>query len=161
MIGNEWAGWLVLELPAVEEGIIILKIVTYMGEEVNKRTKGWTTVNNERRLEEEQQQQQVEEQIVDESHPQLPPANERRRTKEIDETLPEDFIFDYAIDGKITSLSKAEFLELRKKPQRVMEMLTLLDDPNFTSSARDVEVAFRMRNCGRTCTFALSHVYWA
>jgi hypothetical protein len=146
VIGNEWAGWLVLELPDVTEGIIVMKIVTYMNPAQNTRTNGWTSVNNKegkrRRLEDSEAE---------------PPARLLVTLTE----LPDEFMFDYAINGKITSLNKAEFIDFVKKPQRVVEFITVLDDPDFTTEPTNVEVAFRMRNCGRQCTFALSHVYWA
>ena len=76
-------------------------------------------------------------------------------------TLPDTFLFEYAIDGKITTLTRDQFLEQKKQIQRVVETLTLLDDPSFTSDAKDVEVAVRLKGCGRACTFGVSHIYWA
>jgi len=156
VVGNEWAGWLVMELPDLREGIIILKVVTYLGEEANTRTAGWTSVNNERRLEVEEDGVNVDDEAPKSEEK---PEQGRRRTGLSE--WPDGTIFDFAIDGKITSLNKEQFIEKRKKVQRVMEVLTLLDDPNFTSSPKTVEVAIRMRNCGRQCTLALTHVYWA
>ena len=119
-----------------------MKLVTYFDPELNTRTDGWTAVNNEREGR----------RILEHAEPrQLDRVND----------LPDSFVFDYAIDGKITSLTKAQFIEQLKKPQRVVEVLTILDDPSFTSSPKRTRVAFRMRGCGRECTIALSHVYWA
>lgn len=143
IVGNEYAGWIVMELPNVKEGIIILKLVTYYPPEMNTRTEGWTSVSNEGR-----------EVVVE-------PAPPARRTLRAADSYPDTFQFDFSIDGRITTLSKEEFAEKLKEPQRVVELLTLLDDPNFTKTPKNVEVAFRMRGCGRTCTIALSHVYWA
>jgi hypothetical protein len=75
--------------------------------------------------------------------------------------LPEGFEFEYAIDGKVTTLKKEEFLEKKKQPQRVVETLTILDDPKFTDKAKDVEVAVRLKGSGRSIVFGVSHVYWA
>jgi predicted nucleic-acid-binding protein len=75
--------------------------------------------------------------------------------------LPDEFIFEYSIDGVITSLSKTDFLEKKQQLQRVVETVTLLDDEGFTSEPKDVEVAIRLRGCGRKCTFGVSHIYWA
>jgi hypothetical protein len=135
VVGNEWAGWLVMELPEVTEGIIILKLITNLDSSRNSRTKDWTTVNNE--------------------------GSGRDRQLTEMKNLPDEFQFDYAIDGTITSLSKAEFIEKVKLPQRVVEVITVLDDPGFTAKPKTVQVAFRMRNCGNKCTFGISHVYWA
>jgi hypothetical protein len=75
--------------------------------------------------------------------------------------LPDTFVFEYAIDGKITALTRDQFLEQKKLVQSVVETITLLDNPGFTTVSKNVEIAIRMRGCGRECTFAVSHVYWA
>jgi hypothetical protein len=69
--------------------------------------------------------------------------------------------FEYAIDGKITRLPRDEFLGAVAQLQRVLQVLTILDDPNFTSEPKDVEIAMRMTGCGRDCTFGITHIYWA
>jgi hypothetical protein len=70
-------------------------------------------------------------------------------------------IFEYAIDNKIIkSLTKEELINFIKKPQRVVEIMTLLDDPNFISKT-NVQVAIRLRNCGHDCALGISHIYWA
>jgi hypothetical protein len=149
LVGNEFSGWLVMELPNVSAGIIVLKLVSYYPPEASTKTEGWTSVNNkdgeQRRLDENQ------------------PDQQRRREKDVAtlDSLPETFQFEFAIDGKITTLSKDEFKDRVKKPQRVIELLTLLDDPNFTTTAKTVEVGIRMLGCGRACIMGLSHVYWA
>jgi len=74
---------------------------------------------------------------------------------------PDTMVFEYAIDGKIKTLPRDEFLEKVQHLQRVVETLTILDDPNFTPEPKDVEIAIRMRGCERKCSFGLSHVYWA
>ena len=63
-------------------------------------------------------------------------------------------------DGKITTLDKKNFEEKVKKPRDNLELLTVLDDATV-KDGKDIEVAIRMRDCGRDCTFALTHVYWA
>ena len=46
--------------------------------------------------------------------------------------------------------------------QRVVEILSLLEDPSYTGGeAREVEVAIRIKGCGRQKTFGLTHVYWS
>jgi hypothetical protein len=147
LVGNEFAGWLVMDLPNVSAGIVVLKLVSYYPPEANTKTEGWTSVNNK-----DGQQRRL-----DESH------QRRRREKDAAtlDSLPETFQFEFSIDGKITTLSKDEFKDRVKKPQRVIELLTVLDDPNFTTTAKNVEVGIRMLGCGRACIMGLSHVYWA
>ena len=86
----------------------------------------------------------------------------RRRLRAYDNSwIPDTFVLEYAIDGKITALDRDQFLDQKKQIQRVMETLTLLDDPSFTSNAQDVEVAVRLKGCEGTCMFGVSHIYWA
>jgi hypothetical protein len=44
----------------------------------------------------------------------------------------DDFQFEYAIDGKVTTLNFGKWLERLHKIQRVVETVTLLNDPSFT-----------------------------
>ena len=154
ILGNEYSGWLVMELPNVKAGIVVMKVVTErLTPEHSTRTVGWETVNNEssgRRLM---------------TYSSIPQSRLLRNLKKEEikpiELLPETFQFDFAIDGKITTLNKNEFKDRVKQPQRVLEFMTLLDDPNFTTTKKTVEVAFRMRGCGRSCVIGISHIYWA
>eukprot|EP00934_Nitzschia_sp_Nitz4_P003014 Nitzschia sp. Nitz4//scaffold75_size92586//394//3490//NITZ4_004836-RA/size92586-augustus-gene-0.85-mRNA-1//-1//CDS//3329557648//3004//frame0 len=156
VIGNEYAGWLVLTVPAVKEGIIVLKVQTWHYPEENSRTKDWNSVNNEG-----DSAARLLRGTKNDFDP-VADVTSRYLWRGTDTPeQPEDMVFEYAIDGQITTLTREEFLEKRKIVQRVVETLTILDDPNFTEEARDVEVAMRMRNCARQCTFGLSHIYWA
>lgn len=141
----------------MKEGIIILKLHTWHYPSENTITAGWTSVNNERLLRQELRHKALE-----------PTSNSQGSHKRIlgvrstdTPPQPDTMVFEYAIDGKITTLPRDEFLEKRQQLQRVVETLTILDDPTFTSEPKDVEIAIRMRGCGRECTFGLSHVYWA
>lgn len=155
--GNELSGWLVMDLPAVKDGLIILKIVTWLNEASNTVTNGWTTVNNEgggRRLgqpSESSRNQTFGADLI---------SDQARDLIELAD-LPDSFFFDYAINGKSTSLGKAEFIQRYSHPQRVVELITLLDDPSFTDEVVPVEVAVRLRGCGRDVTLGVSHIYWA
>lgn len=154
ILGNEYSGWFVMELPNVKAGIIVMKVVTErLTPEHSTLTVGWETVNNEsngRRLIQ---------------YDQIPKSRllrylKKEEIKPIDQ-LPETFQFDFAIDGKITTWNKDEFKNHVKTPQRVLEFITLLDNPDFTTIEKAVEVAFRMRECGRSCVIGISHIYWA
>ena len=78
-------------------------------------------------------------------------------------SLSEDFAFKYAIQNEIVSLSKDEFVEKKKSPQEKVDVITLLDDPNFVEGSEgiNVEVSIRFENCEGDCSFKLTHVYWA
>ena len=58
-------------------------------------------------------------------------------------------------------MTKDEFLNEKKQIQRVVETLTILDDPNFTSDSKNVEIAIRLVGTGKDIVFGVSHVYWA
>jgi hypothetical protein len=164
VIGNEYSGWLVLTLEDLKEGLIVLKLHTWHIESESKKTQGWTSVNDEstgRRLREGQRS--FHEDVTGEDAPfETSDHDERMLMRSYDTPeLPEGFMFEYAIDGQITILNKEQFLEQKQQVQRVVETLTILDDPGFTSTAKNVEVAIRLRGGGRSITFGLSHVYWA
>jgi hypothetical protein len=156
VIGNEYAGWLVMQLTSVKEGIIVIKLHTWHYDDENTRTVEWKSVNNDpkdskRRLRDEASNNDTE---YGERHLKM------RSYSTPD--LPETFMFDFAINGKITTLDKAKFLDQKQQVARVVECLTLLDDENFSNGeVQDVEVAVRMRGCGRSCVFGVSHIYWA
>ena len=153
VIGNELSGWLVMSLKDLKEGIIMLKLHTWHTEEESTITEGWTSVeNNRRRLGQSSTFFDTKERT---------PAD-RMLTRNYDTPeLPDEFAFDYAIDGEITTLTKDQFMMEKKQIQRVVETITILDDPNFTSESKDVEIAIRLRGCGRSVVFGVSHVYWA
>jgi len=165
--GHEYSGWLVMEIPDVKAGIIMIKLFTWIEAGKITRTEGWTSVNNEqRRLRDAAGNHSGSFETTNEdasNHADYVEsekfADDSRHLTISD--LPDTFAFDYSINGKISTLNKAEFVEKIQNVQRVIEIITLLDDPNFTKVSTKVEVAFRMRGCGRICTFGLTHVYWA
>lgn len=181
IVGNEYSGWLVMKVPNVKEGIIVIKIHTWHKEGESAITKDWTTVNNERVRRRTQTKERVKGRKREIRKNGLPEiggdgkitngrgdteatfADSQRELWASVETpdQPDTMVFEYAIDGQITSLSKDEFFEKKQQIQRVVETITLLDDENFTTEPKDVEVAIRLRGCGRKCTFGLTHVYWA
>jgi hypothetical protein len=136
---DSFSGWMVLRFT-IKEGIIFIKFDTWYPPEAAGLTKGWTEENNgatRRDLSD----------MMDERH--------------LAEMCP-DLLFEYSVNGKITTLTKDEFLAQKKQVQRVVETLTILDDPNFTSGKEmEVEFGVRIRGCQRITTFHLTHVYWA
>ena len=153
LAGNGLSGWLVMTLKDLKEGIIVLKVHTWTSPDDNTITQDWKTENNER-----QRMLELEGDAYDDA---AVPAHERLLGKGA-EDYPDSFKFEYALNGKITTWTKQEFIEKKKQVQRVVEALTLLDDPDFTKEETDVELAVRMTGgCGRDCTIGVSHIYWA
>jgi hypothetical protein len=76
----------------------------------------------------------------------------------------DQFTFEFSIDGgEVTSWNQEQFLQNKHDIQRVVEIVTLAEDPGLTGGVeKEVEVAFRMTGCGSNGkTFQLTHVYWA
>lgn len=164
--GNEFSGWLVLEIPRVEKGIIILKLYTWLGKKDNHMTMDWTSVNNERRLQEQfdtltaTSSKNITSRSDDDDVNDKDWIENQRHLKSDPVVFPETFQFDFAINGKISTLSKEAFFEKISNVQRVVQDLTVLDDPNF-GPKENVEVAIRLRGCGVANNIGVTHVYWA
>lgn len=165
--GNEFSGWLVLDIPHVEKGIIILKLYTWLGQKENHMTNEWTSVNNERRLKEElamgssfHHNETSSEWEYGESEDDKDWTESRRRLKSDPVVFPDTFQFDFAINGIITTLDREAFFQNISDVQRVVQALTVLDDPNF-GPKDNVEVAIRLRGCGTANNIGVTHAYWA
>ena len=157
-----FSGWLVLTLEQLRHGFIMLKIEDWHFE-LNPQTEGWTCENNEcaRSLRGDTTEPRNDE-IYDVDSLSRNSSQARRLAPKPD--VPEfcaDFQFEFAIDGKVTTWDREEWQKREYKPARVVQLWTLLDDPNFTDKPIDVELAIRMKGCGRTKVFQLTHVYWA
>jgi hypothetical protein len=166
LLFNSYSGWIVMTVPQVKEGIIVAKIETWHSPRELPVAGSWKSINNKGR-------RQLR--GFDSAHVQgnftflhregfYDEEQKLRILKK--EKVPEfcdNFKFEYALDGKITSWDKATFMANSKVAQRVVELQTLLDDPNFTREPKDVEVAIRMTGCGDSTQkiMCLSHVYYA
>lgn len=143
---HEYSGWIKMNVPKVKHGIIMIKMETWHWADEVPIAEGWTTVNNERRMLHGEESE-----------------NENRQLKRQPLPFCEDFHFDFAVDGKNTSWNLEQFKEASQNIQRVVEIFTMLDDPNYVKEGeeRDVELAIRMHGCGKDKVFSLTHVYWA
>jgi len=135
IVGSQYAGWLVLTVPQVKEGLIVVKLHTWHTADENPTTRGWKSINNEGR-------------------------RSLMRSYETPELNNQTFAFDYAIDGEITTLNSAEFLQRKHNLQRVVETMTLMDDEKFGDEPRDVQVAIRIRGTDNMI-LGVSHLFWA
>ena len=99
LVGNGFSGWLVMTLKDLKEGIIVIRVETWNAKEENTITEEWKSENNERRrsLELEGKSNEDENETVD-----------GRLLKEDDpaQKYPDNFVFEYALNGKITTLKK-------------------------------------------------------
>jgi hypothetical protein len=161
LLFDGYSGWLILNLDDFKHGIVVVKIEDWHLTGENKRTEGWTCENNasdcesSRRLETSLRGSTfAPEETIEKDEP--------RRLKSSAPPICDDFAFDFAIDGKITTWNRTEWEEHGEAIQRVVQTWTLMDDPDYTGGAtKNVELAMRQRGCGRSRTFSLTHVYWS
>ena len=144
-----FSGWGIFELPKLRHGLIAVKYHSWFPKDSNKVTVGWTTENNEAAVSGRALNEEIN-------------RGAERELKIQPAPFCDDFKFEFAIDGKITSWNLREWQENNKIVQRVVELATLLDDPNYTGGeTKNVELAIRIGGCGRVKNFGLTHIYWA
>jgi hypothetical protein len=133
LLFDGYSGWLLFNLPKVEEGYIVIRIQSWHGPQEGSPNV-WKSINGKRR---------------------------DLKQKEIPYCV--DFVFEYMINGKITSVSLTELKPMMEEGhiQRVVETLTLLQNPDIAFGDEEVEVGIRIRGCGHDKVWALTHVYWS
>ncbi len=186
LVGDGNAGWLVLDFPAVQHGMIILKFYTYLKPENvpkdsdnNNSTGGRELVVLQPEEYEGEDDTNAEVWIRDTDYVDPEYAfdsldgddasstwtdrNEFRHRELQRGVWPETFRFSYAINGVVKeTLTHDEFMARIHNVQRVVEAFIILDDPNFIKGEpQNVEVAIRMHGCGAECVLGFTHAYWA
>jgi hypothetical protein len=167
LVFDGFSGWVVMNLPDVEHGFVVIRFESWHQPGTAFKTEDWTSINNEaRRLQGSHNETSYDDFAfkTNTSIAEIDRTSESRVLKKPPPQLCNQFHFEYAIDGKVTSLDVAEYNERAKKGkiQRVVETIVLLEDPSYTAGVeREVEVAVRIRGCGRHNTFKLSHIYWS
>ena len=80
----------------------------------------------------------------------------------LQESLPDSFEFEYAIEGAITTLKKTEFLEKLQQPVPGVGNLVVMDDVKRTE-VKEITVSVRTKGCTdeAECQFGVTHVYWS
>jgi len=156
LLFDGYSGWLVMNLPKVKNGFILVKMECWHSPGDMQKTADWESVNNEGR------RRIVRASSNATTSTAWSTTDTSRHLKAPPPEYCEEFRFEFAIDGKITSYNKEEFLSHKQDLQRVVETVTLLNDPGYTGGAeKEVEVAIRMAGCGHTKNFQLTHVYWS
>ena len=138
------SGWMIVNLAKVKHGLVFVRLEHWTGSNANPNTADWTCENGKT---------------------DCPVVNTRRQLSQsrrrLDNTYCDDWRFEFAIDGNITSWTHAQWNDKLYAAQRVAHFTTLLDDASYTGGEeKDVEVAMRMTGCARDVTFTLSHIYW-
>ena len=170
------SGWILLDLPQVRYGVVVVKFQTWHGSESNQMTEGWSSVNDEHDggenldedggdLSENSHSNHTDNSVGSDGATDDTDISQRNLWKGGKGEIPEycdSFEFQYAINGTMKSLTRHEFESKLFKIQRVVEVITLLDDQEFTNGqVVDLPVAMRILGCGRQKVFSLTHVYWA
>lgn len=142
-----YSGWVVMNIPNLKNGFVAIKVETWHWPNENAKTDGWESINNEGRRN---------------MRSTLGNSTVTRNLKQPPPEFCEEFHFEYAIDGQITSLNLEEYQTRIMQVQRVVQTLTLMKDPNYTGGVeKEVEVAFRITGCARVINWQLSHVYYS
>ena len=155
-----YSGWIILK-PLVKHGYIAVKFESWHSPTENPKTDGWNSINNET----ENGRQLLRHRTRGDdltSHNTTVSTQSRRGLKAPPVPYCDDFHFEYAIDGKITSLNLTEYHAALHVTQRAVEVVTLLQDPDyFGGKEREVELGVRITGCKKSKTFKLTHLYYA
>ena len=166
ILGDGLSGWLVIRLEGMKEGIVLARIESWIGKEANSLTKDWKEVNNGMTYDETPYifPQKVDTNTQNEDNG----KGRTRRLKGPPDPLPDDLVFEIAIDGEIKAKwSRDEFEKQRHSVAYNLDMFVLMDDPKMSETLKDedtgktVEVAIRLSGVKREATFSLTHIYWA
>jgi len=162
---DSYSGWIVTNLPKVKHGFIAVKIETWHQPQSNPKTEKWTSMNNERRELYEERQEPYLRSTSSNSGKDLQITEYHDEERHLGKKTPEycdDFKFEFAIDGKVTTWDKKQYDEHYKHIQRVVEIIKIAEDPSITGGEeKEIEFAFRILNCGNEKSMRLSHLYWA
>ena len=148
--GDALSGWLVLQLKDVTEGIFMARIEPWHDYYSNKRTEGWTEVNNG---------------ITNGSG-----GGNRRQIKKTPPPLPPEFRFEVAVNGVvISSGNETEALGPSKcsSPGYNLKICVLWNDEDWAKEKRNEDIEFAIRilgptgAAGRTANLGISHIYYA
>lgn len=171
---NGYSGWLVFEVNNIKHGFIGARMEAWRGVGEVPITNGWTEVNNggrgnygkhgrERRLHEENQvllsqegynrmKREIVQDILAEGEP------TRRRLGGGQSCGMGNYTFEWAINRKITSWTKAEFCEHYTRLAYNLDVIKFMDDENLTGS---FELAMRMTPDSGMSPMCITHLYWA
>eukprot|EP00980_Cylindrotheca_fusiformis_P031282 scaffold26122_cov127-Cylindrotheca_fusiformis.AAC.1 len=136
---DAYSGWLLFNIPKIEHGYIVIRIESWhFPEEGSPKT--WNSINNKGNT----------------------PTGRARNLKRQPLAVCADFRLEYMIDGKVTSKAWSDLQGTMEQGhiQRVVETLTLTNDPTFSTN-RQVQVGIRILGCGHDKVWKLTHVYWS
>lgn len=162
------SGWGVFVVPNVKIGIIMLRMEWWHRGKENARTLDWTEENNgdpnyARRLLATNATKAQPSRRMGQSAPSYQYSNHTARQLGGGPELCANLKFEFAVNGKITSYTKDEYMEHLQVIERVVQCQTVLNDTSLIppGEAFDVELAVRLSGCEQQNLFYISHIYWA
>lgn len=141
LYGDGLSGWLVIDMPKMEEGYILARMEYWHPRGNWDLTKEWTEVNNG-------------EVINSEGGRSLGKVTE----------FPEDVKVEWAINGKIVlTWDLDDIKELRLEVQHNIAFYPIIDDKTVAGGMKDVELALRISSQidPRLAGMGLTHLYYA
>ena len=140
-MGDDVSGWLVLRIPAVKMGILLARF-EILGPNVNKRTEGWTKVDN--------------------GATEGNDGGDRTRHRQLQE-----FTFEFAIDGQITTWDAERFDKEAIPIADDMKLHWLMKEMGETGDVgsddgTNIELSIRITSKKpRSVGILLTHIYYA
>jgi hypothetical protein len=169
---NGLSGWVVFEVKGVKHGFIGAKMISWSTNKDNKVTAGWTEVNNggkgnyeksgsERMLREQNQKARILDEIQrmdEEIQSEILDPEHRRLGGGKSCGLSGEYIFEWAINGKVVSWNQQQFCDQYTRLAYNTDMVKFMDDETKTG---DFELAMRIKNTGSKQQTCITHLYWA
>jgi hypothetical protein len=169
---NGLSGWVVFDVKGVKHGFIGAKMEPWHNDNENKVTTGWTELNNggkgnyeksdnDRLLQEQNRRRILHElgRMDEDIQREILQDPEHRKLKGGKHCgFAADYIFEFAINGKITSWTKEEYCNKFTRLAYNTDMISFMDDETQTG---DFELAMRIKNTGSTENMCITHLYWS
>ena len=156
------SGWGIFTLRNLKHGMIFVKMDSWRPAKDNPVTEGWTEVNNGHggRFLTVSLHDNKNHRLLNEGQPRS--LRKMKKASSPKGFCPE-LVLEFAVGERIISIKSDEILgEKHSLVQRVVQIWTVLNEPDFTKGETlDVELAIRLRGCGRQHVFWLTHIYWA
>lgn len=151
------SGWGVFTLRNLKHGMIFVKMDSWRKPEENPVTEEWTEVNKDgggRSLSVSSHEHKGNDGLG---------MGHRGNLRKMTEGFCPDLVLEFAVGEKVIQIKSDDILgEKHSLVQRVVQIWTVLNDPDFTKGETlDVELGIRLRGCERQNVFWLTHIYWA
>ncbi|CAJ1951846.1 unnamed protein product [Cylindrotheca closterium] len=145
-----YSGWLFFNIPDLKYGYIVAKIETWHWEGIGIADT-WDKINGNKKTAPKAKNKKKKKKK----------GGKHRRLKQ-KRNYCKTFWFEFSINGEVKTMSLSKWNTKIHSVQRVVETVSLLADPEFTGGEeKEVELGMRIRGCGKTKVFSLTHLYWS